>query len=241
MSSPVASIHGVDREHELINAIAGQTTPKLRLDRLDEGLKINAAGNGVREGLHLSMLNRIPFLRAEPEPHLDRRPRPIIFGASHLEPLKAAFALRTGQRLRKSSARFSVSQAALPSELPIKRTTASRTESQPCPPDVPGAIPQTETEIPPQRFRWAQPADMAWCRLQGSNPRPPDYKSGALPSELNRQQDRVYPKTGVRQRDSGRGGGVRTGTTGSPRRPDPAGRRGRRRWSRHRAPGTRRP
>jgi hypothetical protein len=93
MSSPVASIHGVDREHELINAIAGQTTPKLRLDCLDEGLKINAAGNGVREGLHLSMLNRIPFLRAEPELHLDRRPRPIIFGASHLEPLKAAFAL----------------------------------------------------------------------------------------------------------------------------------------------------
>jgi len=25
------------------------------------------------------------------------------------------------------------------------------------------------------------------CRVQGSNPRPPDYKSGALPSELTRQ------------------------------------------------------
>ena len=25
-----------------------------------------------------------------------------------------------------------------------------------------------------------------WCRLQGSNPRPPDYKSGALPTELSR-------------------------------------------------------
>ena len=27
----------------------------------------------------------------------------------------------------------------------------------------------------------------SWCRLQGSNPRPPDYKSGALPTELSRQ------------------------------------------------------
>src|SRR3546814_10665822 len=26
----------------------------------------------------------------------------------------------------------------------------------------------------------------AWCRLQDSNPRPPDYKSGALPTELSR-------------------------------------------------------
>ncbi len=27
-----------------------------------------------------------------------------------------------------------------------------------------------------------------WCRLQGSNPRPPDYKSGALPTELSRHR-----------------------------------------------------
>jgi hypothetical protein len=26
-----------------------------------------------------------------------------------------------------------------------------------------------------------------WCRLRDSNPRPPDYKSGALPTELSRQ------------------------------------------------------
>jgi hypothetical protein len=26
-----------------------------------------------------------------------------------------------------------------------------------------------------------------WCRLQDSNPWPPDYKSGALPTELSRQ------------------------------------------------------
>jgi hypothetical protein len=25
-----------------------------------------------------------------------------------------------------------------------------------------------------------------WCRLRDSNPRPPDYKSGALPTELSR-------------------------------------------------------
>src|SRR5256885_14256375 len=27
-----------------------------------------------------------------------------------------------------------------------------------------------------------------WCRLQDSNPRPPDYKSGALPTELSRHE-----------------------------------------------------
>src|SRR3546814_3968712 len=26
----------------------------------------------------------------------------------------------------------------------------------------------------------------SWCRLRDSNPRPPDYKSGALPAELSR-------------------------------------------------------
>lgn len=43
--------------------------------------------------------------------------------------------------------------------------------------------------------RQRQPYDVAlsqldwslrWCRQQGSNPRPPDYKSGALPTELYR-------------------------------------------------------
>ena len=28
----------------------------------------------------------------------------------------------------------------------------------------------------------------SWCRLQESNPRPPDYKSGALPTELSRRR-----------------------------------------------------
>ncbi len=38
-----------------------------------------------------------------------------------------------------------------------------------------------------QRFQLVE-----WCRQQGSNPRPPDYKSGALPTELYR---RVVPCT----------------------------------------------
>src|SRR4051812_30771045 len=29
-----------------------------------------------------------------------------------------------------------------------------------------------------------------WCRLQDSNPWPPDYKSGALPTELSRHASR---------------------------------------------------
>lgn len=29
-----------------------------------------------------------------------------------------------------------------------------------------------------------------WCRLQDSNPWPPDYKSGALPTELSRHAER---------------------------------------------------
>lgn len=33
-------------------------------------------------------------------------------------------------------------------------------------------------------------ACLHWCRLQGSNPRPPDYKSGALPAELSRLSGR---------------------------------------------------
>src|SRR6056297_1444877 len=28
-----------------------------------------------------------------------------------------------------------------------------------------------------------------WCRLRDSNPRPPDYKSGALPTELSRHEN----------------------------------------------------
>jgi hypothetical protein len=32
-----------------------------------------------------------------------------------------------------------------------------------------------------------------WCRLQDSNPRPPDYKSGALPTELNRRSSDAWP------------------------------------------------
>ena len=39
-----------------------------------------------------------------------------------------------------------------------------------------------------------------WCRQQGSNPRPPDYKSGALPTELYRQQRRLSIGIGRRQR-----------------------------------------
>src|SRR5262245_7823896 len=31
-----------------------------------------------------------------------------------------------------------------------------------------------------------------WCRLRDSNPRPPDYKSGALPAELSRQPVAVF-------------------------------------------------
>jgi hypothetical protein len=37
-----------------------------------------------------------------------------------------------------------------------------------------------------------------WCRLQGSNPRPPDYKSGALPTELSRR-DVAYIRMGARR------------------------------------------
>ena len=31
-----------------------------------------------------------------------------------------------------------------------------------------------------------------WCRLQDLNPPPPDYKSGALPDELNRRRLALY-------------------------------------------------
>ena len=34
-----------------------------------------------------------------------------------------------------------------------------------------------------------------WCRLQDLNPRPPDYKSGALPTELNRLIGFLLPRT----------------------------------------------
>ena len=34
--------------------------------------------------------------------------------------------------------------------------------------------------------QWTIAEGVFWCRLRGSNPRPPDYKSGALPAELSR-------------------------------------------------------
>ena len=37
------------------------------------------------------------------------------------------------------------------------------------------------------RGRCAQCNNCLWCRLQDSNPWPPDYKSGALPTELSRR------------------------------------------------------
>ena len=39
-----------------------------------------------------------------------------------------------------------------------------------------------------------------WRRLQESNPRPSDYKSAALPSELNRRADGLCQSAGVAAR-----------------------------------------
>ena len=52
-----------------------------------------------------------------------------------------------------------------------------------------------------------------WCRLQDSNPWPPDYKSGALPTELSRPEAALAswhaerPALGVGE-VGGKGGGV---------------------------------
>jgi hypothetical protein len=34
-------------------------------------------------------------------------------------------------------------------------------------------------------------SDLIWCRLEDSNPRPTDYKSAALPTELSRRRARL--------------------------------------------------
>src|SRR5262249_54308198 len=39
-----------------------------------------------------------------------------------------------------------------------------------------------------------------WCRVRGSNPRPPDYKSGALPTELTRQSAKGQLLTPARRK-----------------------------------------
>ena len=41
----------------------------------------------------------------------------------------------------------------------------------------------------------AAPSAINWCRHQESNSGPPDYKSGALPTELYRQRSRIMPLT----------------------------------------------
>src|SRR5262245_23547355 len=41
--------------------------------------------------------------------------------------------------------------------------------------------------------------DLLWCRLRDSNPRPPDYKSGALPAELSRPRFRATSAAPDRQ------------------------------------------
>ena len=45
-----------------------------------------------------------------------------------------------------------------------------------------------------------------WCRLRDSNPRPPDYKSGALPTELSRPAEPDAGRTNMARADSYRAG-----------------------------------
>src|SRR5690606_5112148 len=44
----------------------------------------------------------------------------------------------------------------------------------------------SDPPLPAHRFTGGALPPRNWCRLQVSNPRPPDYKSGALPAELSR-------------------------------------------------------
>ena len=45
-------------------------------------------------------------------------------------------------------------------------------------------VPRRCKSVPARNFALATAG--IWCRLRDSNPRPPDYKSGALPAELSR-------------------------------------------------------
>lgn len=118
---------------------------------------------------------------------------PTGFRRIRVHDLKHTF----GRRLRAAGVSFEDRQDLLGQEwADLRRTTRRRSLRTSSPPQRPSAT-RTPANLPQapgydveraseMRGNFLIEERVTWCRLRDSNPRPPDYKSGALPTVLSR-------------------------------------------------------